>query len=126
MMSYTLLKLIHVTSVSISFCLFLLRGLWMIRVSDMLKQRWVKILPHINDTVLLLSAILLASAIQQNPIANSWLTAKVLGLLTYILLGMVALRFGKTRKIKISAWILALIVFGYIVLVALTKSPTIF
>ena len=126
MMSYTLLKLIHVTSVSISFCLFLLRGLWMIRASDMLKQRWVKILPHVNDTVLLLSAILLASAIQQNPIANSWLTAKVLGLLSYIILGMVALRFGKTRKIKISAWILALIVFGYIVLVALTKNPTIF
>lgn len=126
MMSYTLLKLIHVTSVSISFCLFLLRGLWMIRASDMLKQRWIKILPHVNDTVLLLSAILLASVIQQNPIANLWLTAKVLGLLTYILLGMVALRFGKTRKIKISAWILALIVFGYIVLVALTKNPTIF
>ena len=126
MMSYTLLKLIHVTSVAISFCLFLLRGLWMTKALDKLKQRWVKILPHVNDTALLLSAILLAGVIQQNPLDNSWLSAKVLGLLTYIMLGMVALRFGKTRTIKISAWILALIVFGYIVLVALTKNPTIF
>ncbi|HNH69403.1 MAG TPA: SirB2 family protein, partial [Nitrosomonas sp.] len=46
--------------------------------------------------------------------------------LTYILLGMVALRFGKTRRTKITAWIMALMVFGYIVLVALTKNPTIF
>lgn len=126
MMSYTLLKLIHVTSVAISFCLFLLRGLWMTKAPDKLKQRWVKILPHVNDTALLISAILLAGVIQQNPLDNSWLSAKVLGLLTYIMLGMVALRFGKTRTIKISAWILALIVFGYIVLVALTKNPTIF
>ena len=126
MMSYTLLKLIHVTSVAISFCLFLLRGLWMVNASDMLKRRWVKILPHVNDTVLLLSAIMLAITIQQNPLENSWLTAKVIGLLTYILLGMVALRFGKTRRTKITAWIMALMVFGYIVLVALTKNPTIF
>ncbi|HMY91216.1 MAG TPA: SirB2 family protein, partial [Nitrosomonas sp.] len=88
--------------------------------------RWVKILPHVNDTVLLLSAIMLAITIQQNPLENSWLTAKVIGLLTYILLGMVALRFGKTRRTKITAWIMALMVFGYIVLVALTKNPTIF
>lgn len=118
--------MIHVTSVAISFCLFLLRGLWMINTSDMLKRRWVKVLPHVNDTVLLLSAIMLALAIQQSPLENSWLMAKVLGLLTYILLGMVALRFGKTRRTKVTAWIMALMVFGYIVLVALTKSPTVF
>lgn len=125
-MSYTLLKLIHVSSVILSYLLFLTRGIWMIRASAQLQQRWVKIMPHVIDTVLLVSAIMLAILIQQNPLVNFWLTAKIVGLIVYIGLGMVALRFGKTRAVKISAWIMAQITFIYIVLVALTKNPAIF
>lgn len=122
-MDYALLKMIHVGSVILSFWLFFLRGIWLIQDSENLCQRWVKILPHINDTVLLVSAILLAVAIQQNPLEHAWLAAKISGLLVYIGLGMVAMRFGKTRKTRITAWVAALFVFAYIVLVALTKSP---
>ncbi len=122
-MSYALLKMIHVSSVILSYSLFFLRGVWLIRDSTNLRQRWVKILPHIIDTVLLTSAVFLAMAIQQNPLQDSWLTAKVAGLLLYIALGMVAIRFGKTRRTKIIAWVAAQCVFIYIVLVAVTKSP---
>lgn len=122
-MDYALLKMIHVGSVILSFSLFFFRGIWLIQDSQNLHQRWVKILPHINDTVLLISAILLAIAIQQNPQEHAWLAAKVSGLLVYIGLGMIAMRFGKTRKVRITSWIAALCVFVYIVLVALTKSP---
>ncbi|ALQ51595.1 SirB2 family protein [Nitrosomonas ureae] len=122
-MDYALLKMIHVGSVILSFSLFFFRGIWLIQDSQNLHQRWVKILPHINDTVLLISAILLAIAIQQNPQEHAWLAAKVSGLLVYIGLGMVAMRFGKTRKVRITSWIAALCVFVYIVLVALTKNP---
>ncbi|SEF71669.1 Uncharacterized membrane protein SirB2 [Nitrosomonas ureae] len=122
-MDYAVLKMIHVSSVILSFSLFFFRGVWLIQDSQKLHQRWVKILPHINDTVLLISAILLAVVIQQNPLDHAWLTAKVFGLLVYIGLGMVAMRFGKTRKARITSWIAALCVFAYIVLVALTKSP---
>lgn len=122
-MSYALLKMIHVSSVILSYSLFFLRGIWLMRDSDSLRQRWVKILPHVIDTVLLTSAVLLAISIQQNPLQNSWLTAKVAGLLLYIGLGMVAMRFGKSRQVKITAWIAAQFVFVYIVLVAVTKSP---
>lgn len=125
-MSYTLLKLVHVSSVMLSYLLFLTRGIWMMRASAQLQQRWVKVMPHVIDTTLLASAIMLAVLIQQNPLVNSWLTAKVVGLLIYIGLGMVALRFGKTRIVKVSAWIMAQLVFFYIVLVALTKNPAIF
>ena len=125
-MSYAALKMIHVTSIVISYLLFSLRGVWMMRGSAALQQRWVKITPHIVDTVLLTSAIALAIMIDQDPVNNSWLSAKVVGLLLYIGLGMMALRFGKTRKAKISAWIAAQVVFLYIVLVALTKNPTVF
>lgn len=125
-MSYAALKMIHVTSVAISYLLFSLRSVWMMQGSAALQQRWVKITPHVVDTVLLTSAIALAIMIHQNPIHNSWLSAKVVGLLLYIGFGMIALRFGKTRKARISAWIAAQIVFFYIVLVALTKNPLLF
>lgn len=125
-MSYTLLKLVHISSVMLSYLLFLTRGIWMMRASAQLQQRWVKIMPHVIDTVLFSSAIMLAILIQQNPLVDSWLTAKVVGLLIYIGLGMVALRFGKIRIVKVSAWIMAQLVFFYIVLVALTKNPAIF
>ena len=122
-MSYALLKMIHIGSVIVSYLLFFLRGVWIIKDSANLHQRWVKILPHVIDTVLLVSAIALAVIIQQSPVSDSWLTAKVIGLLVYISLGMIAIRFGKTRKTKIIAWVAAQFVFIYIVLVALTKSP---
>ena len=122
-MSYAALKMIHVTSVVVSYLLFSLRSMWMMRGSAVLQQRWVKITPHVVDTILLMSAITLAVQIQQDPINDSWLSAKVAGLLIYIGLGMMALRFAKTRKTRISAWIAAQAAFLYIVLVALTKNP---
>ena len=125
MSSYIFLKLIHVSSVILSYSLFMTRGIWMMRGSAQLQRRWVKIMPHIVDTVLLASAIALAILIKQYPLADAWLTAKVMGLLVYIGLGVVALRYGKNRIIKISAWVMAQIVFFYIVMVALTKSPAI-
>ncbi len=95
----------------------------MLRDSPRLQAKWVKIVPHINDTVLLLSAIVLAIQTQQAPFVHGWLTAKVLGLLAYIGLGMVALKFGKTKPVKALAFLSAIAVFAYIVLVALTKNP---
>lgn len=124
-MGFAALKTIHIGSVVLSYLLFFLRGIWMMQDAAVLKQRWIKILPHVIDTVLLTSAIALAITIHQNPLNDAWLTAKVTGLLFYIGLGMFALRFGKTRTIRIGAWIAAQCVFIYIVLVALTKSPTI-
>ena len=123
-MSYAALKIIHVISVIFSYLLFMLRGIWMMQNSSILQQRWVKILPHVIDTVLLASAVTLVTMIQQYPGMSTWLSTKIGGLLLYIILGMMALRFGKSRKIKIISWITAQIVFFYIVLVALTKNPT--
>ncbi|MEE8151088.1 MAG: SirB2 family protein [Nitrosomonadaceae bacterium] len=125
-MSYAALKIIHVTSVIFSYILFTLRGVWMMQDSPILQRRWVKILPHVIDTVLLVSAVTLATMIQQYPGINTWLSAKIGGLLLYITLGLIALRFGKTRRTKTISWITAQIVFFYIVLVALTKNPKVF
>ena len=122
-MDYISLKVAHVSCVAISYALFVVRGVWMMRGSALLQRRWVRIVPHAVDTVLLASAIALAIMLHQYPLANGWLTAKVAGLLVYIGLGMIALKRGKTRRTRIAAWLVAQAVFFYIVAVAITRSP---
>ena len=121
-----LLKAIHIASVLISISGFMLRGIWMMLDSPRLQQRWVKIVPHVNDTILLATGITLAISIQQYPFVHGWLTAKVVALLAYIGLGMVALRFGKTKQQKIIAWVVALLVFAYMLGVARTHQAFLF
>ncbi len=123
MTGYPVLKAVHVACVAASYALFFMRGVWMARQSPMLQRHWVKIVPHVVDTVLLASAITLAVMIRQYPFVSGWLTAKVLGLVVYIGLGMAALGRGGTRQARITAWVAAQIVFFYIVAVALTHNP---
>lgn len=123
MSTYLALKHLHLTTVILSFALFALRGLWMLVDSPQLQRRWVRIVPHLIDTALLASAIGLTLILQQYPFVNDWLTAKVLALIAYILLGGIALRRGSTRAIRAAAWVAALATFGYIVSVALTRRP---
>ena len=125
-MNLLLVKSIHITCVVLSYTLFFLRGVWLIQGSPRLRQRWVKVVPHVVDTTLLASAITLAIGIRQYPGVDGWLTAKVVGLLLYIGLGMIALRFGKTMRTRIAAWVAAQVVFFYIVAVALTHNPWLF
>jgi uncharacterized membrane protein SirB2 len=122
-MNYPLLKMVHVACVCASYMLFLLRGIWMVRGSALLQRRWVRIVPHLVDTVLLGSAIALAVAIGQYPLADDWLSAKVAGLFLYIVLGSIALKRGRTRRVRVASWIAAQAVFFYIVAVAITRRP---
>ena len=120
---YLALKHLHLTTVILSFSLFGLRGIWMLGDSALLQRRWVRTVPHVVDTVLLASAIGLTLILHQYPFINSWLTAKVLALLAYIILGSIALRYGTTKKMRVAAWIAALATFGYIASVAVTRTP---
>lgn len=122
-MDYLLLKHVHVTAVTLSLGLFLLRGVWMLADSAQLQRRWVRIVPHLVDTVLLASAIGMLLVLQLNPFTQGWLSAKIVALLVYIGLGTVALKRGRTRPIRVAAWLAALATFGYIVAVAWYKHP---
>lgn len=120
---YPVLKWVHVLSVIVSGSLFVIRGIWRFTDSGNLSRRWVRVTPHIVDTILLLSAIALAVMLHQYPFVHHWLTAKVVALVAYIGLGMVALRHARTRHVQALSWVAALIVFAYIVGVALTRKP---
>lgn len=117
-----IIKTIHVYSVYLSFIFFVIRYFWMINGSALLQHKLTKVLPHVVDTVLLVSAIILAIQWGQYPFADAWLTAKVIALLLYIVLGSIALKRGRTKFVKIIAGIFALITFGFIISVAVTKQ----
>ncbi len=121
-MSYLAIKHLHMTCAALSGSFFLVRGIWMLRGSALLQQRWVKIAPHVIDTVLLVSALSMVVWSGQYPFVQNWLTAKVLALIAYILLGTVALKRGRTKGVRTAAFVAALLVFGYIVKVALTRQ----
>jgi len=121
-MDYTLLRLLHIGTVYVTLALFLLRGVWMLLDSPRLQQRWVKIVPHVNDTLLLAAAIGLLIVGGIDPLEQPWLIAKIIGLLTYIGLGTLALKRGRTKAVRVKAFLAALGVFAYIVAVAVTKQ----
>ena len=122
-MAYVALKNLHLATIALTLTLFVLRGAWMMADSSRLQARWVRIVPHVNDTLLLTSGISLAILMQQYPLVHGWLTAKFFALIAYIVLGTLALKRGKTKARRIAAWVAALLVFGYMAAVAVAHDP---
>jgi uncharacterized membrane protein SirB2 len=122
-MQYLAIKHVHVACAMLSGSLFLLRGVWMLRDSALLRARWVRIAPHVIDTLLLASAVTLALRSGQFPSVQPWLTAKLIALCVYIALGTVALKRGRTKTVRTVAFFAALTTFAYIVSVAITRHP---
>jgi len=123
-LEYFLVKYLHVTCVLISVSLFIFRGSLALSSRPWRQWRVLRVAPHIVDTVLLGSALWLAWRIGQYPFVNGWLTAKVLALLAYILLGMRALGKNTPQSQRLPFFVAALLSVGYIVGVALTHSSS--
>lgn len=119
-------KSIHITCVFLSFCGFFLRGIWKLTDSDLLQAKWVRVLPHVVDSMLLLSALMMLYIAHLSVLQNNWLIAKICALILYILLGMFAFKYARTKFTSALAWGAALLVFIYIVSVAVTKSVVVF
>ena len=120
---YMLLKHLHMTCAMLTLISFAVRGFWMLTDNSLLQRRWVKIVPHIIDTVLLLTAVGLTITISQYPFTDAWVTAKLGGLIAYIVLGTIALKRGKTKAIRTVALIFAVLCWGYIFSVARSHMP---
>jgi uncharacterized membrane protein SirB2 len=122
-MDYFTLKLVHQTAVALSITGFFVRGAAALAGARWVGSRAAKTLPHLVDSVLLLSALMLAWMLRLTPGEAPWLLAKILGLLVYIALGVIALRPGCPRRLRAAAWVGALAVVAWIVSVAVTKDP---
>lgn len=120
MNTYMIFKHIHMTAALASGAFFLLRGLWMMQESSLFNAKLVRILPHVIDTILLVSALVLVGMMGAFP---AFVLVKVAALFVYIALGMMAFRFLKGWGGRVFMFFSALAVYAFIVSVAISKNP---
>jgi uncharacterized membrane protein SirB2 len=118
MNSYFLFKNVHILTVTLSLSGFLLRAWWRFNNPQKLRLKSVRLLPHINDTILLLSAITLTIILGQYPSLHNWLGGKILFLLIYIVAGAVTLKTTFSNRTSFIALLVALTSFAMILLLA--------
>lgn len=123
---YFLIKHLHMTTAIVSIAFFIVRAWWSVREVALLQRRWVRILPHVNDTLLLVLGVMLTIMLSMSPHQHPWLAAKLLGLIVYILLGTVAIKRGRTPLTRGLAAVAAIAVFFYVYGTAMTKNPLFF
>ena len=121
--TYLLARGLHVGCVTLSLALFLLRSAWQWRGSPLARSPWARVVPHINDTLLLLAGIGLALLLGFAPWRDAWLAAKVAGLVVHVLLAVAVTRRWVTGAAAGVAWSGSLAAFAYVVAVALTRDP---
>ncbi|MBB4843030.1 putative membrane protein SirB2 [Paucibacter oligotrophus] len=122
-MDYLLLKTLHQSLVTLSIAGFAARGLGSLNGAAWVGRPLAKRLPHLVDSLLLLSALALLWMLQLNPLSSPWLLAKLLGLLLYIGLGVLALQARRPAWQRTLAFAAALATVGWMVSVAISKSP---
>lgn len=111
---YMAYKHLHLLMVVLSVSFFLLRFVLSLKSAAILQRKFFKIAPHVIDTLLLISAIMLMLTLQQYPFVQSWLTEKLIAVLAYIALGVMAFK-GRTAAIR---WICFLGAIGWLGLAA--------
>ncbi|WPU25570.1 SirB2 family protein [Cedecea neteri] len=124
--TYFSLKYLHIFTVVISISLFVLRYWWQYRGSVMSGRRWVRIVPHVNDTLLLISGFALVMVTHFYPFTpqGTWLTEKLFGVIIYIALGFIALgKRPRSQQVRWFAFLLGLVVLYIIIKLATTKIP---
>jgi len=124
--NYLAVKHLHMTSAVLSGVFFAVRAYWKMRDSLILERVWVKILPHLIDTILLASAITLVVMGSRSPLNEPWLMAKIIALVAYIYFGTLAIKRGRTAAKRALASLISIAIFAYILSVAVTKMRVYF
>ena len=119
---YVPLKHTHLLLVSISILYFTIRA-----ISKLLKKQWqdklgVRISAYTIDSFLLITGVLLMFATSQYPIAQSWLTIKLIILVGYILFGIKAMK-SNTQVIQSGYIAAAIACVLLMVTIARTHHP---
>jgi uncharacterized membrane protein SirB2 len=120
---YPQIKWTHVHAVMCSGALFALRG-----GASLLGARWPRHwLPKYGsytvDTILLTSATMLFSILPGAMFANGWLTAKLLLLVLYVTLGVLAMREKRSRAQRTVFYVAALATFVFMFGIARMHHP---
>lgn len=116
-----MLKALHIALAYLTVAGFLIRGIWALTDSPLRQEKWVKIAPHVVDTLLLTLGVIMAIQLSISPFSG-WLAAKLLGLLAYIGFGVLTMR-AANRTLQLAGFIGALLAVLYIFAVAFSRSP---
>ena len=119
---YPMLKQLHIILALISVLLFIYRWALSFGGRHRLQRRWLKVAPHVNDTLLLLTGIVMMETLQMSLGQRPWLMVKLIALVLYIGLGVMAIK-RQSQGQKLAAGLAALAVYGYMIGASFTKSP---
>ena len=121
---YAQIKWVHVASVLGSGGLFLARGLLLqLGQSRLAMAAPLRYLSYAIDCVLLTAAMMLLTILPHALFANGWLSAKLMLLPVYVVLGSFALKRGRTARVRGTCYVLALLVFGFMLTIARSHQP---
>ena len=120
---YLQLRQAHITFAVLSVSIFALRGLFMLAESAYANTAWLRYPSYTVDTLLLTAALMLTNVTHQYPFQADWLTMKVALLVVYVVLGSIALKRGRTRGVRVGAFVAALLTVGFLYTVARAHHP---
>ena len=126
-MLYHTVKIAHVAFATLSLLGFIVRSGMVLVDSPLIRKRnlriWIRVIPHLNDTLLLAFAVVLCVMSGQYPFVDSWVTAKVVALVGYIGMGMLALGRRRSPVSRAACSVAAVAIFADIAAIAVTKNP---
>ena len=120
---YSQILSVHIWAISLSGCLFALRGLGMLANARWPHAAVLRYLSYSIDTVLLTAALMLVSILPSAVFSNGWLTVKLVLVVAYVVLGVFALRRGRSRGTRAACYLAALLVFTTIIGIARMHHP---
>lgn len=120
---YLNIKALHMACAYASIVLLVIRHVLNLRGVNWRRSRALRFMPMVVDTVLLAAGISLMFITNQYPFVNSWLTVKILLLVVYIFLGVLALKPTDRPASRRAPFLAAAAVFAFIISVATTHSP---
>ena len=121
---YMAFKHLHLTLAALTILLFIVRSGFVIVWPAGMRKRWMKILAHGVDGLLIVSAIALLVVMNMNPIHVGWVLAKIIGLLAYIGFSVYAFKIANTLPSRLLGIFLAGAALAYIAMVAVRKTAT--
>jgi len=120
---YAQIKAVHIVAVVMSGMLFATRGAFALAGGRWPYLAGVRYLSYAIDTVLLTAALMLATILPSALFANHWLTVKLLLVVAYIVLGVFALRRGRSTRARGACFAVALLTYLAVIGIALAHHP---
>jgi len=121
--SYVYLKLLHISLVLASGALFAWRGVAVLSGRSWGMARSVRYASYGLDTALLLAGVGLWLMLGLNPLREWWLGTKLGLLLLYIVLGSLALKRARSRRMRLACFVAALACYAFMLSVARFHHP---